>query len=258
MTLFLVAAITSIFRNRWWIRCRCSITWHRRGTLITGMFCTACMLLLASELRAQRTARDVLQNQLRFKKTPSTGTPQSVIRSAADAPKWKTITVGTFADSIALRNALDAVGCSIGGPAAEILARPAFTVSSNKTDVELVAVSAAALGFKTDTVTLAAIYARARQLGFELAAAEIGPQLRLQYVDQPMGEFLIIGMEPIKTWSGEPVVLNVANGGAGLVVIGQDGRDDAEIAVTSRFLFARSNKSTPGEGLEKAAAFMPP
>ncbi|MGY3458660.1 hypothetical protein ACVWW5_004110 [Bradyrhizobium sp. LM3.4] len=123
-----------------------------------------------------------------------------------------------------MRNALDSVGCSIGGLAAEVLARPAFTVSSNKTGVELVVVSAIELGFKTDSVPLAVIYARARQLGFELAAAEIGPQLRLQYFDQPMGEFLIVGMQPIKTWSGEPVVLNVANGGAGLILIGQDGK----------------------------------
>ncbi len=144
----------------------------------------------------------------------------------------------------------------IGGLAAEVLARPAFAVSSNKTDVELVAVSAVELGFNTDSVPLAAIYARARQLGFELATAEVGPQLRLQYLDQPMGEFLIVGMEPIKTWSGEPVVLNVANGGAGLILIGQDGRDDAEISVTSRFLFVRSPELS--DGLDKAAALLPP
>jgi hypothetical protein len=208
------------------ISCHYSTAWYRRATLITGMLCTACMLLSATELKAQCAARDVLQNRLKFGKTPSAGTPQSAIRSVADAPTWKTIAVGTFADSIALRNALNAAGCSIGGLAAEILARPAFTVSSNKIDVELVAVSPAELGSKTDTVTLAAVYARARQLGFQLAAAEVGPQLRLQYVDQPIGEFLIVGMEPIKTWSGEPVVLNVANGGAGLILIGQDGSDD--------------------------------
>jgi hypothetical protein len=237
------------------ISCHYSTAWHRRASLITGMLCTACMLLLATELKAQCTARDVLQNRLRFHKTPSAGTPQSVIRSVADAPTWKTIAVGTFADSIALRNALDAAGC--GGQAAEILARPAFTVSSNKTDVELVAVSAADLGFKTDTVTLAAVYARARLLGFQLAEAEVGPQLRLQYVDQPIGEFLIVGMKPIKSWGGQPVVLNVANGGAGLILIGQDGTDDAEIAGTSRFLFVRPDKSAPGQALEETAAFPP-
>src|SRR5206468_12616892 len=107
------------------------------------------------------------------------------------------------------------MGCNVGGQAAEILARPAFTVASQKTDVKLVTISPAQLGFTSDTATLAEIYARARQLGFELAAAEVGPQLRIQYLDQPMGEFLVIGMEPILTWGGEPIILNVAHGGAG-------------------------------------------
>ena len=122
--------------------------------------------------------------------------------------------VGTFANSFALLNALDAAGCGIGNSAEEILARPAFAVGTTKTTVELFAVSAAELGFQTDTAPLADIYARAQQLGFGLAAAEVAPQLRLQYFDQPMGEFFI-GMEPIKTWKGEPVILAVANGGAG-------------------------------------------
>jgi hypothetical protein len=73
-----------------------------------------------------------------------------------------------------------------------------------------------------------------------------------------MGEFLIVGMEPIKTWSGDPVILSVANGGAGLILIGQDGRDDAEIPVASRFLFVRSNETTPGDGVEETTAFAPP
>jgi len=119
-------------------------------------------------------------------------------------------------------------------------------------------VSAAELGFKTDTVTLTEIYARARQLGFGLAAAEVGPQLRLQYPDQPVGEFLTIGMEPIKTWSGEPVILSVANGGAGLILIGQDGAYDAEVSVISRFLFVRSNKAVSVDAFERAAALLPP
>jgi hypothetical protein len=109
--------------------------------------------------------------------------------------------------------------------------------------VELIAVSAAELGFPTDTASLASIYARAQQLGFGLAAAEVAPQLRLQYFDQPIGEFLLIGMEPIETWKGEPVILNVANGGAGLILISQDGSADAEIPVVSRFLFVRSKEA---------------
>jgi uncharacterized protein YjiS (DUF1127 family) len=210
------------------------------GTFLFAMLCTACILLFAGEARAQCTARDVLQNQLRLKKTPSASMPQILVRSAVDVPVWKTITVGTFSDSLALSNALDAVGCGIGNPAGEILARPTFTLSATKTNVELFAVSAAQLGFETDTASLAEIYARAQQLGFGLAAAEVAPQLRLQYFDQPVGEFLIIGMEPIKMWNGEPIVLTVANGGAGLILIGQDGSADAQISVVSPFLFVRS------------------
>lgn len=181
--------------------------WRRCGILIVAVLCTACTLLFASEARAQCTARDVLQNQLRLKKAPSADRPQIPIKSAVDVSVWRTITIGTFANVFALSTALDAVGCGIGNSAGEILARPTFTLRGAKTNVELFTVSAAELGFKTDTASLADIFARAKQLGFGLAAAEVGPQLRLQYFDQPIGEFLIIGMEPIRTWTGAPVIL---------------------------------------------------
>jgi hypothetical protein len=237
----------------------CHVTLHsspggRRGTGLIVAALSACLLLVASEASAQCTARDVLQNQLRLK-TPSASRPQVPVRSAVDIPAWKTITVGTFADSFALCNALDAAGCGIGDSAQEILARSAFTLSATRTSVELFSVSAAELGFQANTASLADIYARARQLGFELAAAEVGPQLRLQYFDQPIGEFLIIAMEPIRTWKGELVILNVANGGAGLILIGQDGSADAQISAASRFVFARSGEAPPAGGL--AAALVP-
>jgi hypothetical protein len=192
---------------------------------------------------------------LTLKTTPSADTPPMPVKSAFAVPVWRTITVGTFANSFALLSALDAAGCSIGGSAEAILARPAFTVGTRKTNVELFAVSAAELGFQTDTAPLADIYARAQQLGFGLAAAEVAPQLRLQYFDQPMGEFLV-GMEPIKTWKGAPVILTVANGGAGLILIGQDGSAEAQIPVASRFLFVRPDQTAPAEMPEQAAAIV--
>src|SRR5690349_24189618 len=218
-----------------------------RGSVI-AVICVACMVLFSSEAGAQCSARDALKNRL----TPKTAVPADarpmVVKSAFAVPVWRRITTGTFANSFALLSALDAAGCAIGNSAEEILARPAFTVGALKTTVELFAVSAAELGFQTATAPLADIYARAQQLGFGLAAAEVAPQLRLQYFDQPMGE-LLIGMEPIKTWSGEPFILVVANGGAGLVLIARDGSADAEIPVASRFLFVRSN----GAELAKAS-----
>nr|WP_259214787.1 hypothetical protein [Bradyrhizobium centrosematis] len=218
----------------------------------------ATLILQSSETSAQCTARDVLQNQLKLQWPPSASAPRVLVRSAANVPAWKTITLGSFANAFALYGALNAAGCSIGGLAAEILARPAFVVSSTKIEVGLVTVSAVELGFSTDTVTLAAIYERAKDLGFGLAAPEIGPQLRLQYFDQPVGEFLIIGMDPITTWSGEQGILNVANGGAGLILIGQDGRADAEISATSRFVFVRSDEAVPADQIKEAVALAPP
>jgi hypothetical protein len=223
--------------------------WRHGGIFIVAILGIACSLLFASEAVAQCSARDVLRNQLKLKQAPS-DRPQVPIKSAADHPAWKTIRIGTFANFFALSNALDAAGCGIGNSAGEILARPTFTVSATKTSVELFTASAAELGFRTDTALLADIYARAKRLGFGLAAAEVGPQLRLQYFDQPIGEFLIIGMEPIRTWQGAPVILNVANGGTGLILIGQDGSADAQIPATSRFVFVRSHETAPAKGQE--------
>ncbi|WP_312002345.1 DUF1127 domain-containing protein [Bradyrhizobium hereditatis] len=145
-----------------------STGWHNSGALIYLMLCNACILIFASEAKAQCTARDVLQNQLKLNKIPSPTVTQVLVRSAVDAPVWKKISVGTFSESFALRNALNAKGCGVGDSAGEILARPSFTLSATKTVVELFAVSAAELGFKTETASLGQIYARAQQLGLDL------------------------------------------------------------------------------------------
>jgi hypothetical protein len=229
----------------------------RGGTFFIAMLCTVFIVLFAREASAQCAPRDVLRNHSMLKNTSSANVSPILVRSAAAVPVWKTITVGTFANSTALGNALNAAGCDVENSAGETLTRPAFTLSAIKTTVELLAVSAAELGFETDTASLADIYARAQQLGFGFAAAEVAPQLRLQYFDQPIGEFLIIGMEPIKTWNDEPVILNVANGGAGLILFSQDGSADAEISVASRFIFVRSKETALAKGdleLDEVAA----
>jgi hypothetical protein len=171
---------------------------------------------------------------------------------------WKTIAIGTFANTFTLMGALDAAGCSVGNLAGEVFARPAFPLSTARTNVDLFVVSPAELGFQADAASLGEIYARARELGFGLAPAEIAPQLRLQYFDQRIGEFLIIGMEPIKTWEGEPVILTVANGGAGLLLIGQVGNADARISARSRFLFVRSAGALTAERLGETTALHQP
>ena len=74
----------------------CSIGWRRGATLFIAMLSTACIVLFASEAGAQCSARDVLQNHLMLRKTPSANMPPILVRSAVSVPVWKTITVGTL------------------------------------------------------------------------------------------------------------------------------------------------------------------
>ena len=206
--------------------------------LVVATLCAAGFLLCSSEAHAQCSARDVLQNAFAPKIAPVT--PTSAGLGGGAAPRvWKTITLGEFSNSFALRNALDSAHCGVGDLAEEILARPAFTLASIKTDLDLVVVLVAELGAGAESASLRDIYSRAEQFGLDLAPAEAGPALRLHYFAQPIGEFLHVAMMPIATWKGEPGIFVVANGGAGLTLIGQNGSADTRMPLSSIFLFVR-------------------
>jgi len=150
---------------------------------------------------------------------------------------WRKITLGTYKGVDAYRDALDSARIKIGDSADEILGRPAFAYTRMKTDVELALFSAAELGVESES-SLADVYKRARQVGLELCPAEVAPQLRLEYRDQPLGEALNIAMEPVATHSGEPTILALVNFGTGLALIGSDGRSEFMVPRTWRFVFA--------------------
>jgi hypothetical protein len=125
---------------------------------------------------------------------------------------WKTINLGTglqTADDF--HKAFKKAGMKIGDWANNILGKPAFTTTTCETEVELVLASVAELGFK-DGATRKNIYIRAKEFGLDLCPAEVGPQLRLQYTDQPKGEWLVIAMEPITDSDGSLNLLNVELG----------------------------------------------
>jgi len=111
-------------------------------------------------------------------------------------------------------------------------------IQKTKTDVDLAVLSAAELGVESDESSLSDVYERARQVGLELCPAEVGPQLRLDYHNQPLGEALDIAMEPVATYSGDPTILTLVNWGTGLVLIGRDGRSESKVNRISRFVFA--------------------
>jgi hypothetical protein len=162
-------------------------------------------------------------------------------KTVANFPIWKRITLGTQRGVNATRDALDAAKVHVGDSADEILGRPAFPFSKTRMELDLVVVTPADLGFAGST-PIADIYRRAEEFGLELCPAEAGPQLRLGYLNQPVGEFLHIAMLPVGTYHGAPVDLTVGNGGAGLVLLGGDGRSDLALHSSVKFVFVRPSR----------------
>ena len=124
-------------------------------------------------------------------------------------PVWKTVLLGTglrTADDfrLALRNG----GHQISPWANDLLGKHVFKASEIEMEVDLVSATVAELGFPNGA-TRENIYKRAQELGLRLCPPEVGPQLRLQYTDQPLGEWLLIGMKPITDSDGSLKVFSV-------------------------------------------------
>ncbi|MFY9463112.1 MAG: hypothetical protein WAP52_02920 [Candidatus Sungiibacteriota bacterium] len=167
---------------------------------------------------------------------------QKFLGLAPDFHVWCTIKLGTGLRTagefgIALKQA----GCRIGDWGSDILGKPAFTASRVETEVDLVALSVAELGFK-DGATRKDIYERAIEIGLELCPAEVGPQLRLQYKDQPNGERLLVAMNPIADSGGGLNVFNVERSDHDLWLSARSGRPDYFGHSGSRWVFRLPRK----------------
>jgi len=150
-----------------------------------------------------------LQNVLRNALCPPVEkNAATTTRAQPQFSTWKTINLGTHKSSNDLAMALKSAQFRIGEYAAQILKK--IAIAPGTTEIELVNVSVRELGFKK-RATSAQINARAMELGLDLVPAEVGPQLRLQYPDQPYGERVLIGMDPIGNSEGDPSVFGVVH-----------------------------------------------
>lgn len=86
---------------------------------------------------------------------------------------------------------------------------------NKKQKIDLVRVTVKELGFDNWTTT-EKLFARAKEMGLELCPPQVGLQLRVEYKDQPMDEWLYIGMEPISDRYGTPSVFRLDRVGGGL------------------------------------------
>lgn len=94
--------------------------------------------------------------------------------------------------------------------ARELLCHTHFIPVLGKMTIPLVVRSVAELGFER-AVEYSAICVRAYELGYELLPAEAGPQFRLQCGSLPVGEFLIIAMEPLAVTPSQACLFCVEN-----------------------------------------------
>ena len=99
------------------------------------------------------SAGEVLRRHLLAKAHAPALQPTS-IQAAAAVPVWQTIQIGTVENKSALLAALDAAGCGIVNVAQDIFARPGFTPSRSKAELDLVVVSVVELGLSEETSSL--------------------------------------------------------------------------------------------------------
>jgi len=147
---------------------------------------------------------------------------------------WKTVRIGGFPNVDAIREDIKKAGMKIGDCANDILDKASLV--EGEVEMNLVLLSVADLGFK-DGAEYGKICSRIKDLGLELCPAEVGPQLRLQYKDQPKREWIFVGMEPITDSDGGLGLFDVERDDDDLWLCSDDGDSDEFWCDDSRFVF---------------------
>ncbi len=162
--------------------------------------------------------------------------------SAVGFETWRTIKLGTgIKTAEAFREAHETAGCRIGIWSDSILDKVASTTEDSEATLALVNTSPADLGLKNNAKR-EDIHAQAFKHGLDLCPAEVGPQLRLQYLDQPEGEWLIIAMNPIGDLYGYPHSFHIEHDAGNLWLNGDISHVDKKWDIESRWIFAQHYK----------------
>lgn len=149
---------------------------------------------------------------------------------------WRTVKLGLCKTPDEYRKALKKAGRRISDWGDDILGR--ISCSQEEVDLDLVIMSVGDLGFK-GIARYADICTKAVELGLGLCPAEVGPALRLQYGDQPSGEWLRIAMEAITDRGGVRRIFLVEHGSDGLWFFAEDGHPGGVRLADDRFVFVR-------------------
>lgn len=156
---------------------------------------------------------------------------------------WRTVKFGTrLKDASAFQREFKSNGLLIFDRARNILGQPGFVAKvSNVAEVDIVKMSVGDLGFPSGAQYVR-ICARAIELGLRLCTARVGPELRLQYKDQPMHECLCVAMEPISHTNGELYIFAVVQDGDMTCLRIDNGSPTSFYSESRYFIFTKPRK----------------
>jgi hypothetical protein len=158
--------------------------------------------------------------------------------SECASPCWRIVSAGIYKNPDALRHALAATPkqIAVGSGADALIGRLTFWQSPYKS--RLVRLAGPDLGMRAPgEVTLLEVYQRAAAFEYNFCQVETGPMLRLDYLDQPVGEFLHVPVYHNK-YDGTVSSFKVGYDGESYLLFGGDGTHDMLVpAHTMKFVF---------------------
>lgn len=110
---------------------------------------------------------------------------------------------------------MEAAGINISDYAKSMMENRDFVPGKTREEATLIRLTVGDLGF-TGSATTDEIYKRAEDLGLELCPPDTGPNYRLKYKNQPLNEWVRIGMKQIADSGGDPDVFSLARYDDGL------------------------------------------
>ena len=129
-----------------------------------------------------------------------------------------------------------AAGINISDYAKSMLKNREFVPGKNPGEATLIRLTVADLGFKTNATT-DQIFERAQALGLELCPPDTGPNYRFKYRNQPLKEWIYVGMKQITDSDGTPRVFTLERRGDGLRLSDDLARPGNEWRPVSGFVF---------------------
>lgn len=157
-------------------------------------------------------------------------------------PLFKTVKVRKHLRSAdEARGIITVAGGKVSDWAKGMLNNVPFTGAYVDQEFDLVAVSGRDLGF-TQNVTRREIYDRAIERGLERCTAELAIWISEQYQDQPMSEWLLVGMDPLAGSDGSLGVFGVVPFDGGLWLHGGYGHSDNTWDPDDRWVFMQPRK----------------